>query len=236
MNVRYLEAEPFWDHYIDFILDTIDRYRLKNVCDAGGGANPLLSLEQIQQRNLAYTLLDISQQELDKSPEAYRKIVHDMTSSDPSQDGQYDFIFTKMMAEHVPDGEAFHRHVYSMLKSGGMAVHYFPTLYAPPFVVNKLLSDRIGGFIYNLLAPRDKYRYGRFPAYYRWCRGPTPGMHRRLEGVGFEVVEYWGLFGHRGYYRRIPFLPAIHGHLVRWLLKHPVPWLTSYAYVLVRKP
>lgn len=54
------------------------------VADVGGGANPALDCEFVQQHNVDYALLDISQAELDKAPAYFRKIQVDMTA--PEED------------------------------------------------------------------------------------------------------------------------------------------------------
>jgi hypothetical protein len=236
MAIIYARSESVWDHYSELITEIIEKYRLKRVCDAGGGANPLLSLEEIKARGIEYTVLDISVSELDKLPEGYRTVIHDLTQDDPSFRGQFDLIFTKMLAEHVTDGELLHRNIYKMLGKGGMVVHFFPTLYAPPFVLNKLMSDGVSRILLNFFAPRNKILHGKFPARYSWCRGPTKKMLQRLQRLGYEIVEYRGLFGHSGYYLRLPFLAKIHQRLVNLLLKHPVPACTSYAFILLAKP
>ena len=46
-----------------------------------------------------------------------------------------------MLAEHVPDGYRFHSNLFELLKPGGVAFHFMPTLYSPPFVINRLLPE-----------------------------------------------------------------------------------------------
>src|SRR5690606_5704293 len=86
-------------------------------------------------------------------------------------------------------------------------------------------------------------KFGKFPAYYRWCRGPTQRSMRRLERIGFHVDGYIGFFGHSGgvtygpgYYDAATPLRAFHESLARWLVRHPIPSLTSYAFVILSKP
>jgi uncharacterized UPF0146 family protein len=236
MAIIYAKSESVWDHFKELITEIIDKYGLKKICDAGGGANPLLSLDDIKARGIEYTVLDISAGELDKLPEGYRKVVRDLTSVENSFWEQFDLIFTKMLAEHVTNGELLHKNIYKMLKKGGMVVHFFPTLYAPPFILNKLMSEGISRIFLNFFAPRNNILHSKFPAHYNWCRGPTKKMQQRLQRLGYDIVEYRGLFGHSGYYRRLPFLVQIHEHLVNLLLKHPVPACTSYAFVVLAKP
>jgi len=236
MAIRYAYSEILWAGYDQLIMETIEKHALKKVCDLGGGANPVLSSDYVQQRGIEYTVLDICKEELDKVPVAYTKVVHDIMSSEIPPCGPFDLILTKMLAEHIPDGEIFHKNIYKMLRKGGIAVHFFPTLYALPFLLNRWSPEWMGRALLKVLAPRDRYQHDKFPARYSWCRGPTRSMQRRLEKLGYEIIEFWGLYGHRGYYLRIPFMVKVHDLIVTLLLKHPTPVLTSYAYIVLRKP
>ena len=213
----------------------IMRNGFKRIVDVGGGANPALSLEYILANDLEYTILDISQAELQKAPTYHRKLVQDITAKHFSPFDQFDFVFTKMVAEHIKDAAQMHMNIHSLLRNGGMAVHLFPTLYALPFVVNRVLPEKLTSLLLDSFAPRNKHQHAKFPAYYSWCTGPTTGSLRRLKSLGYEIVEYKGLFGHEGYYRRIPPLLKLHRYMTQILLRHPSPYLTSYAYVILRK-
>jgi SAM-dependent methyltransferase len=234
-TVTYGPSDPVWKSYSLELQRIVEERGLTRVCDVGGGANPVLADAFISNRKLQYTVLDISQEELDKAPAQYRKRCQDITAEVPEV-GAYDLVFTQMLAEHVKDGRALHQNVYAMLAPGGMAVHFFPTMYAPPFVVNRLVPERLAGWLLDLISPRDKYQNAKFPAYYDWCRGPTKRMLQRLESIGYEVVEYRGLYGHGGYYRRLPLLLAAHKAFCRLLTRLQVPQLTSFAFVVLRKP
>jgi hypothetical protein len=48
-------------------------------------------------------------------------------------------------------------------------------------------------------------------------------------------VQYWGFFGNI-YYTRIPILRNLHRAYTKYLVKHPSPYLTSFAQVVLRKP
>jgi 2-polyprenyl-3-methyl-5-hydroxy-6-metoxy-1,4-benzoquinol methylase len=148
---------------------------------------------------------------------------------------KFDLVFSKMMAEHVKSGEQFHRNVLQMLAENGLAVHFFPTLYALPFLLNRLAPEVLADKIADLFTPRDKYQHAKFPAYYSWCRGPVRSQLKKYEELGYEVIEYKGFFGHHGYYNRLPFLKRIHELKTDYLLRKPSPLFTSYAYVVLKK-
>lgn len=238
MFIRYENSKDAWSGIVPFITSLIKDSSSQRVLEVGAGANPTFSMEFVKNNNLHYTLLDISAEELEKAPVGYRTIQADIASSPLNLEGKYDFIFTRMLAEHIRDGEAFHRNIYSLLTPGGIAFHFFPTLYAPPFVVNRLLPERMARYVLNLFqAGRDQEgKHAKFPAYYSWCRGPLGRQIERFENIGFEIREYIGFFGHSGYYKKIPFAEKIHHHLVEWLIKHPIPSLTSFAYIVLVAP
>jgi hypothetical protein len=49
------------------------------------------------------------------------------------------------------------------------------------------------------------------------------------------VLEYGGFFGQPDYVARIAPLARLDRALTARLLKRPIPWLTSYAYVVLRR-
>jgi 2-polyprenyl-3-methyl-5-hydroxy-6-metoxy-1,4-benzoquinol methylase len=215
----------------------IDEHGIKRVCDVGGGANPLFGETYVGKQGISYSVLDISSVELAKASVHCEKITADIAAPDFSLDRQFELVFSKMLAEHIPDAGQFHRNVFKILAPKGIAIHFFPTLYTLPFLANYLLPERLGDFLLTVFAPaRDRYRYAKFPAYYRWCRGPTRSQILALEGLGYEVVEYRGYFGHSGYYNSFGALRKLHEFKTRYLLRHPFPLLTSFACIVLRKP
>lgn len=245
MKSRYALAWDAWYGYHDFLLGLIGRTGAGRICEIGAGANPTLSVDECRELRLEYTLLDISSSELAKAPDHYHKVQADICRPLPNELPKFDLVFSKMLAEHVPDPVPFHRNVLQMLDVGGRAFHFFPTLYSPPFVVNFLLPELISQRILPLLqGNRDANgNHGKFPAYYQWCRGPSRRLARRFTKIGFEVEEMVGFFGHSGsatcgpgYYDRVPMLRRFHEALCRGLVRLPCSFLCSYAYLVLRKP
>lgn len=240
-RIHYSTSQGVWQRYAGFVQDAIIRSGARRVLELGGGANPTLPLEFIERHGIEYTVLDISPVELAKAPDGYRKVCCDIGAERLEIDGReggYDLVFSKMLAEHVRNGERMHRNVLALLAPGGKAVHYFPTLYAPPFVVNRLIPETLADRLLQWLEPgREKEgNKGKFPAYYSWCRGPTRHQLRRLRDLGYGIDEYIGFFGHNVYYRKIPVVRTLHRRLCEWLVNHPLPGLTSSVYVVLSKP
>lgn len=238
MQIYYKNAQEAWDNYHSFLSDLILRHKFKKICEIGGGANPAIDLSFIHARGIEYTLLDISKTELEKAPSGYLKVEADIADKDISlPENTYDFIFSKMLAEHISDGKQFHLNVKKLLKPGGMAFHFFPTLFCPPFSLNKILPEQTS---YQILTSLSKERhkkgnFGKFPAYYSMCYGPSKKQMNAFMQLGYEINTYIGFFGH-GYYTKIPVLNFLSQLATKFLLRFPVSLLTSYSYVLLVKP
>ena len=223
-------------------LGTLMAQGARRFCDVGGGANPIVSTRKIEELGLDYVLLDDSAEELEKAPPEYRKFQGSILDAARvrallDEGGPFDVVASRWTAEHMPDGRAFHEQVFAMLRPGGAAVHLFPTLYSPPFLVNRLLPDATSSRILERSGGGGRVsegRHAKFPSYYSWCRGPSRRQLARLESVGFTVERYTGFFGH-GYYRRLGPVDRLHRRLTRVLLEHPVASLTSFALVVLRR-
>ena len=60
-------------------------------------------------------------------------------------------------------------------------------------------------------------------------------MLKRFEELGYILEGYIGFFGHN-YYQKSPVIRNIESFKTKLLLKFPVPFLTSYAKIVLRKP
>lgn len=233
--VSYHPSVDAWDGWLSFLERLVDTAAPASVCDVGGGRNPTFSAEYVSRHGFEYALLDIDPAELGRARDSVDKHVGDIASPTFEPPGRYDLVISRMLAEHVGDGQRFHRNVYRLLSPGGIAVHFFPTLFSTPFVVNRLMPERLADVVLDVVAPRDRSLQGKFPARYSWCRGPTDRQMRRLRAIGYEVVEYRGYFGH-AYYGRLPGVRDLHTVKTRLLLRRPIAQLTSYACVVLRRP
>ncbi len=208
------------------------------VCELGGGARPALDLEFLARNQLQCLVVDISETELLKAPAGYATLVGDVSSPDFStgeHDGQYDLVFSRVLAEHVGDARRFHTNVRRLLKPGGIAMHFHPTLWWPPFVLNRLLPEALAEKILLRVQPwRERSgRSGKFPAYYHWCYGPTRAQVQRLQSVGFGVERCVAYFGEDSHLPG-PVLGAINSAWTRLMLRRPNYHFTSYATYILR--
>lgn len=245
MEIRYALARDAWRGFGAELRRLIQATGSKRICEIGGGANPALPLEYLREEGLDCAILDLSAAELEKAPLGYETLCADITAPPSDLAGRFDFVFSRMLAEHIRDPRAFHRGVLDLLAPGGVALHFFPTLYALPFLVNRWLPESLADRVLQRLQPNrePEGRHGKFPAYYRWCRGPGRPLWRRLEKMGYRVRAHVGFFGHSGkathgpgYWDRIGWLRIGHEHASHWLVRHPVRWLTSYAWLVLEKP
>jgi len=238
MNISYIDDIQAWRGFLPLLKRLIESSGSKRIVEIGGGANPALPIDYVLEKGLEYTILDISAEELAKAPEGYHKIQADIAAKVFQFEGEYDLIFSNMLAEHVSDALCFHENIFKMLRNGGLAFHYFPTLFSLPMVINKMVSENFGQLILNKILPGLRVKTGnrgKFPAYYKWCLGPLRIQEHRLTGVGFKVLEYRGTFGYHGYFHNLKWLHRLHDLIVSVQLRFPIAVFTSGAQVLLQK-
>lgn len=229
-----LHSLDAWQSHKSACTELIRREGYRSICEIGGGRDPLFSLDEVAELDMEYTVLDVSSDELALVPAGYRTFEFDICDPELGEMGErFDFMFSRMLAEHVPDGRAMHRNVFALLRPGGQAFHFFPTLYSPAFVVNRLTPERLSNSLQKRFAPRAN---PKFPAHYSLCRGPTPRMVKILTGLGFVIHEYRPFYGSEGYFQRLPVLRGLEAAMSRWAAKRRNPYLTTFAFLRVGKP
>lgn len=241
MKVTYADHAEFpgWTGAAGFLCELIERESPATVLEIGSGANPTLAPDEVRRHGLRYTTNDVLASELDKAAPAYETLLLDLATAPAAllPHDAFDLVFSRMVGEHVADGERLHRNVLQVLRPGGVAAHCFSTLYALPFLANRVLPERVASALLDLFNPRDRRLQDKFPARYSWSRGPSRRMIGRLTGLGYEVAEYRGYFGHPYYNRSgLRALRRLEEAKAAWLCRHPVAALTSYAVVILRKP
>ena len=207
--------------------------------EIGGGRNPLLSPNEVASFSpLEYVVNDISELELSRLDSAYGRACFDIQAGPPdgsSLSGSFDLVFARMVFEHIRDPGRAWGNVAKLLKPGGVAVSFTPVLFSPPFVVNRLMPERLSQPLLRMVFPRRHVDdIPKFPAYYRWCRASERYMVQRLLPLGFASVEVIPYFGH-GYFTPIPVASLSERILSRQAERRNWTALASYAYVIVSK-
>ena len=235
-KISYDSSAILWSGYENFVIDIARRNGVRSVAELGGGANPILAKANLWDFAPRRAVFDISAEELDKAEGAVEKNVVDL-SKPIKERYDYDMVFSKMLCEHIADARSFHLNCLNMLRPGGLSVHFFPTLFSIPFVVNRILPEDLSRSILRRLQPGrlENPKLDKFPALYRWCVGPTKRTLRLYRSVGFEIEQWNAGFGH-SYYRRVALLDAAERAKSRILIRHPVPLFTSFALIVLRKP
>ena len=219
--------------YDDTLRSIIAQYPNADVLELGGGRWPSFRLAELPDTLRSYTVNDVSEEELSLVPEGYQKACFDVAGDASAFEGRYDVVFSRFLAEHVRDGKAMHRNVHQVLKPGGVAFHLIPTLYALPFVINRLLPERAGQKLLDVLTPRRKIS-PKFPAYYSRCHGDTRAMRRMFEEIGYKRVEIRNFYGHF-YYEHIPGLRDLEKLFAQMAARKQWSNVTSYAYIFAYK-
>ena len=235
ITYHHVQEFPDWEKAPDFLDGMIADYKPSCLLEIGSGANPTLDADTTRSRELRYITSDSEPAELAKAPAGLETRVLNLESEQPPPDllGRCDMVFSRMVNEHVRDGERYHKNILQLLAPTGVAVHCFSTLYAGPTIANALLPGAASEKVLDFLTGR--HHHSKFSAHYSWSRGPTRRMLKRFEDIGYSVIAYRGYFGHWYYWR----LKALH-HLEFWktraLLALPNPLLCSYALVVLQKP
>lgn len=219
--------------YDDALRSLIADYPQADILELGGGRWPSFRLSELPGNLRSYTVNDVSEEELSLVPPEYNKARFDVAGDASSFEGRYDVVFSRFLAEHVADGYAMHRNIHQVLKPGGTAFHLIPTLYAFPFVINRLLPERLGQFVLDAFSRRREIS-PKFPAYYSQCYGDTRRMRRMFQEIGYEHAEIRNFYGHF-YYEQIPGLREFESWFSSVASRNGWSWCSSYAYLIVRK-
>jgi len=237
MIVSFRKVDEFegWDKFPSFIEDVIAHNSTQRVCEIGAGANPAIGSDVIRRHGLTFRAADQVEGELLKSGMAETS-VYNVCADAPVPGAPYDLIFSRMTAEHFCDPVRAYTNMFEALTPGGLAVHSFATLYALPFVLNRMLPERVSDFLFNRFSPRDRERHDKFRAYYSHCRGPMQSQLQFFRNLGYDIVEYRAYFGHNYYAPKLPLLHLVHRQATNLLLKAPIPFFVSYATIILRRP
>ncbi len=228
-----------WDHYEPTILALAHQFGLRRVCEIGGGRDPLFSAEQAGRHGLDLIVNDIDAGELALTPAGLKTarfdIAGDLSEVDAVRGG-YDLMVSRMVFEHVHDVERAWTNIHYLLAPGGVALAFFPTLWAPVFALNHVLPEKASRAIVHALFParRDGGGDPKFPAFYDWCRGSRATLQPMLKRAGFDDVHIQRFWGH-GYFERVPGLRQLDHAFNALAARIGWDFVTTYAFVVVRK-
>lgn len=224
-----------WHHFKQTVEAFIVRYDLRQVLEVGGGRSPLFSADDVRRLGLTYTVNDLDQRELDLGPAYTAKRCFDIAGRHIPGEMAYDLIFSQMVLEHVADARLAYRNIFALLRSGGLSLSFYPTLYSPPFVLNRLLPERLSSSLVGLCCPgRNADRIPKLPACYSWCYGSSGRMAAMLQSLGYREAAVLPFYGH-DYFRNIPVLSLLDNWLSLTAQRHDWRFLSSYAYCIARK-
>jgi SAM-dependent methyltransferase len=236
-GMSQLEGPNDWEtamlRYGDELKSLVTLYPRAKILELGAGRWPSFRLAEMPDSIESYTVNDISADELSLLPEGYQQACFDVSGDAANFSDSYDVVFSRFLAEHVPDGVAMHRNVYRVLKPGGVAFHLIPTLYAIPFVLNKFAPERLTTPLLKILSPRRAIS-PKFPAPYSACYGSPARMTAMLHEIGYKRVEVRNFYGHF-YYEKIPLLRSLHRHFSALAARRNWHLLGSYAYITAYK-
>ena len=219
--------------YADELKALVASYPAARILELGAGRWPSFRIAEMPSTVESYTVNDISAEELALLPAGYDKACFDVSGDASSFNDTYDVVFSRFLAEHVRDGVAMHRNVFRVLKRGGVAFHLIPTLYALPFVLNKLAPERLTSPLLKWLSPRRTIS-PKFPAYYSACYGNPTRMISMLSDIGYRRIEIRPFFGHF-YYEKIPLISSVHRRFTSIAANRKWTHLSSYAYITAHK-
>jgi SAM-dependent methyltransferase len=203
----------------------------RRLLEIGAGRRPLWTFTEIKEHNIDYVANDIVERELDRIPFPVKKAVFDCCGDLPRVFfNSFDVICSKMVQEHVKSGGNFYCNIFRLLKPGAVAINFHPTLYCPPFVINRILPDNISSFI---LRKRTKEAIPKFPATYELCYSSCRTA-KLIKNIGFSEVSIFPFYHHE-YFKKIPLLRIFDDAISTWAQTRDIRLLSSYAYTVVKK-
>jgi SAM-dependent methyltransferase len=228
-----------WDNYKPTIVEIAREHGLERHLEIGGGRDPLFLPDEVAAHGFEVTLNDISAHELSLAPAGYAKIQCDIASRAASAilgAERYDLAYCRMVMEHVPNVATMWENIHAVLAPGGVALSFFPTLYAPPYVLNRMIPEKLSRRLLETVFP-DRKEDGdnpKFPAYYDHCFSEESKIVPMLERVGFRdvvVLPFWGY----SYFWKFPGVKRIDAAFTKLAQEREWRAVSSFAYVIATK-
>lgn len=232
------QTESAWTSLKPTLEHVISHLQARSVLEIGAGRHPFFSMDDAKRLGFALTINDIEADELKYAPPGFDHLVLDVAQDVDRAilDGHsFDLIFSRMVFEHVKDARKAWTNLRDLLAPGGVGFAFVPTLYSPPFVLNRLLPDDLTGRALRLMdKTRNDKEIPKFPAYYDACRASEARLRPFLQDVGFSEVLVVPFYG-TPYFPRIPVLRQVFGAFDRLCTQYDLRTFASYAYIIARK-
>jgi SAM-dependent methyltransferase len=214
----------------------IREFRLKDVCELGGGRRPFLSREQIYDLDVNYVINDIAAGELGRAPGELAKACFDLAAVNlPTEfHKHFDFVFSRMLMEHVSDGRQAYKNIFHMLKDDGIFFNFHPVLYSMALTMNWLTPEKLSKPILRHFQPhRHDDDRPKFPARYSYCviNRKNEGM---LRAAGFREVFLLPFYGH-DYFKRVPILQSVSDVVTDCVRRSGIHRLATLCFAIGRK-
>lgn len=201
------------------------------IMEIGGGANPYLDQQRV--KNYRYIVVDIDEKELIKAKGDYfERICTDVTKDNKGI--KCDIIITNMLLEHITNPRDFHEACFEMLNDQGKAIHFFATKFSPASIINVLLPESWSRQLLYAIQKRKWETEGKFPAYYKWCMGPTKKQLFQFQSLGYKIELYNGYLG-SGYLKNLIFLRFFEQVFNKIILKWKNPNFCSNSISILKK-
>lgn len=228
-----------WDNYEGLIADLSRRLQLPDICEIGGGRDPMFDADQAAAKGINLIVNDIDAGELALAPPGMPTVRFDVAGDLRELDGAsdlYDMMISRMVFEHIDGVPQAWRNIRRLLRPGGIGLAFFPTLYSWPFLINHLIPETASRRIVHALFPNRVDGGGdpKFPALYDHCVSSERKIRQMLAPAGFSEIHIVPFWGH-GYLDRIPVAREIDAALNRLAARRDWRLITTYTFVLVRK-
>jgi SAM-dependent methyltransferase len=228
-----------WDNYKRVIVEIARRKGLTRHLEIGGGRDPLFLPDEVVALGFDVTLNDISAHELSRAPAGYATVLCDIAGEEAKSvlgRERYDIAYSRMVMEHVPDVARMWENIAYTLAPGGVAFSFFPTLYAPPYVLNRLIPEKISRWMLETVFPdrREDGDNPKFPAYYDYCFSEDSRIVPMLKRAGFSdvaVLPFWGY----SYFWKFPVIKQIDAAFTNLARERQWRAVSSFAYVIATR-